>query len=76
MEEDERPEDEVPDEVGDELADALLNFMSLFSQYVKESDEKLWKRAIDYAKDYAETDNVKFLYYDKPESESEEDQSP
>ena len=76
MEEDERPEDEVPDETGDELADALLNFMSLFSQYVKESDEKLWKRAIDYAKDYAETDNVKFLYYDKPESESEEDQSP
>jgi len=76
MEEDERPEDEGPDEAGDELADALLNFMSLFSQYVKESDEKLWKRAIDYAKDYAETDNVKFLYYDKPESESEEDPSP
>lgn len=76
MEENERPEDEVPDETGDELADALLNFMSLFSQYVKESDEKLWKRAIDYAKDYAETDNVKFLYYDKPESESEEDPSP
>lgn len=69
-------EDEIPEEPSDELADALLNFMSLFSQYVKESDEKLWKRAIDYAKDYAETDNVKFLYYDKPESESEEDQSP
>ena len=76
MEEDERPEDEVPDEVGDELADALLNFMSLFSQYVKENDEKLWKRAIDYAKDFSETDNVKFLYYDEPESESEEDPSP
>lgn len=76
MEENERPEDETPEETSDELADALLNFMSLFSQYVKESDEKLWKRAIDYAKDYAETDNVKFLYYDKPESESEEDPSP
>lgn len=75
MEEDERPEDEIPEETGDELADALLNFMSLFSNYVKECDEKLWKRAIDYAKEYAETDNVKFLYYDEPESESE-DQSP
>ena len=68
--------EENDDSEGEELADALLNFMSLFSQYVKEHDEKLWKRAIDYAKDYAETDNVKFLYYDKPESESEEDQSP
>lgn len=60
----------------EELADALLNFMSLFSQYVKECDQKLWKRAIDYAKEYAETDNVKFLYYEEPESKSEEDPSP
>lgn len=59
------------DEPSDELADALMNFMSLFSQYVKESDEKLWKRAIDYAKDYAETDNVKFLYYDDKDETKE-----
>lgn len=55
----------------EELADALLNFMSLFSQYVKECDEKLWKRAIDYAKEYAETENVKFLYYDDKDEKKE-----
>jgi hypothetical protein len=64
-------EDEIPDEHSEELADALMNFMSLFSQYVKEHDEKLWKRAIDYAKDYAETDNVKFLYYDDKDETKE-----
>jgi hypothetical protein len=67
MEENEQPEENP----GDELADALLNFMSLFSNYVKECDPKLWKRAIDYAKSFAETDNVKFHYYED-EDEKEE----
>lgn len=65
-------EDEIPEENSDELADALLNFMSLFSQYVKECDPKLWKRAIDYAKSFAETENVKFLYYED-DTEKDED---
>jgi hypothetical protein len=73
MEENERPEEEpLDDEVGDELADALLDFMSLFSSYIKERDPQLWKLAIDYAKSFAETDNVKFLYYDDESNENED----
>ena len=73
MEENERSEEEpLDDEIGDELADALLDFMSLFSTYVKERDPQLWKMAIDYAKSFAETDNVKFLYYDNESDENED----
>ena len=69
MEENEEPLD---DDVGDELADALLDFMSLFSTYVKERDPELWKMAIDYAKSFAETENVKFLYYDNNSDKNED----
>jgi hypothetical protein len=69
MEENEEPLD---DDVGDELADALLDFMSLFSTYVKERDPELWKMAIDYAKSFAETENVKFLYYDNKSDKNED----
>ena len=73
MEENEGPDEEpLDEEEGDELADALLDFMSLFSTYVKERDPQLWKMAIDYAKSFAETENVKFLYYDD-ESDKNED---
>ena len=73
MEENQGPEEEpLDDDVGDELADALLDFMSLFSSYVKERDPELWKLAIDYAKSFAETDNVKFLYYDDESNENED----
>jgi hypothetical protein len=73
MEENEGPDEEpLDEETGDELADALLDFMSLFSTYVKERDPQLWKMAIDYAKSFAETENVKFLYYDD-ESDKNED---
>ena len=39
---------------------------------MKERDPQLWKMAIDYAKSFAETENVKFLYYDD-ESDKNED---
>jgi hypothetical protein len=64
-------EKEESDEGGEELANALLNFMSLFSNYVKECDPALWKRAIDYAKSFAETENIKFLYYDDENEKTE-----
>lgn len=73
MEENEGPDEEpLDEETGDELADALLDFMSLFSTYVKERDPQLWKMAIDYAKSFAETENVKFLYYDDESNENED----
>jgi hypothetical protein len=73
MEENEGPDEEpLDEEEGDELADALLDFMSLFSTYVKERDPQLWKMAIDYAKSFAETENVKFLYYDDESNENED----
>lgn len=44
------------------VINAIIQFNTLFADYVKSVDEDLWKRAVDYAKDYAESGNVSFNY--------------
>jgi len=40
------------------LVRAYLTFTSRFSEYIREVDESLWNKAIDYAKDYTTVDGV------------------
>ena len=41
--------------------EAIFNFYRRFTDYVKEVDIKMWKRARDYAFDYHDTDGVEFV---------------
>tara|TARA_R110000851_G_scaffold207370_1_gene359331 strand:- start:115 stop:381 length:267 start_codon:yes stop_codon:yes gene_type:complete len=40
------------------LVKAYLTFTSRFSEYIREVDESLWNKAIDFAKDYTTVDGV------------------
>jgi len=47
---------------------AIIEFGFKFAEYVKEMDPDLWKRAVDYAKDWTQVEGVSF-YYVKDEDE-------
>lgn len=51
------------------LTKAIIEFGFKFAEYVKEMDEDLWKRAIDYAKDWTEVDGVSFYYAEDGDDE-------
>ena len=53
--------DDVPDDV---FLEATIQFANHFSDYVKEYDLDLWKRAIDYAKSYTELEDFDIFYGD------------
>lgn len=46
----------------------LVEFHFKFSEYVRENDQELFFRAIDYAKTYAETEGVQFDYWHEDNS--------
>jgi hypothetical protein len=54
--------DEDYDKYEQNLMEAIFKFNTLFADYVKSVDEDLWKRAVDYAKDYSGSGNVSFDY--------------
>lgn len=66
MEED---NNEIPEELTDEhltlISRAFVNFTERFSEYVKESDPDLWKKARDYAADYIDVPGVKIEIVDE-----------
>lgn len=41
---------------------AIIEFGFKFAEYIKEMDYDLWKRAIDYAKDWTEVEGISFHY--------------
>jgi hypothetical protein len=41
---------------------AIIEFGFKFAEYVKEMDPDLWKRAVDYAKDWTQVEGVSFYY--------------
>lgn len=51
-------DDEYNEEDSAALVQAYLTFTSRFSEYIKEVDENLWNKAIDFAKDYTNIDGV------------------
>tara|TARA_R100000458_G_scaffold32554_1_gene29940 strand:- start:3680 stop:3856 length:177 start_codon:yes stop_codon:yes gene_type:complete len=40
--------------------EAMVEFGYQFSDYVKNVDEELWKRAVEYAKDYTKKNGIVF----------------
>lgn len=59
------------------VCQAFLQFNGLFSQYIKEMDEDLWQKAVEFAKDGVDVPGVelKFLYEndDTDDEEFEQD---
>lgn len=45
-----------------DMIHACLQFNMLFSEYVKEMNPDLWQRGVNYAKDYAASGSVSFVY--------------
>jgi hypothetical protein len=52
-------EEDIPDDV---FLEATIQFANHFSDYVKENDIDLWKRAVDYAKSYTELEDFDIFY--------------
>tara|TARA_R100001082_G_C4261886_1_gene115924 strand:- start:352 stop:579 length:228 start_codon:yes stop_codon:yes gene_type:complete len=50
--------DEHTEEDAVKLVQAYLTFTSQFSEYIREVDNNLWNKAIDFAKDYTNIDGV------------------
>jgi len=50
--------------------EAVFEFSTHYANYVKEMDESLHKRAVDYAKTFTDVEGVEFKYIDK-ENEDE-----
>ena len=51
-------EEDFTEEQGQAVVKAYLTFTSRFSEYIREVDEKLWNKAIDFAKDYTNIDGI------------------
>lgn len=46
------------------VCQAFLQFNSYFSQYIKEMNPDLWKKAVDYAKDSVDIPGVELKFLD------------
>ena len=55
-------EADLPPEMQSELAWAMLQFNCKFSEYIKEMNPELWKKAVDYAVTYTVVDGITFEY--------------
>lgn len=57
---------------------AILEFQNNFTRYVKEMDPELWRKAIEYAKDFTQiegvtfTEDFEFSYGDEEDDQEEE----
>ena len=51
-------DEDYNEEDAGKLVQAYLTFTSQFSEYIREVDENLWNKAIDFAKDYTNIDGV------------------
>jgi hypothetical protein len=65
--------DELPEELSEEhlnlISRAFVNFTERFSDYVKETDPELWKRARDFAADYVDVPGVRIDLEDEDEND-------
>ena len=82
MNEDEYYDDDAIDDLDDKQAllvlekmmEAMMAFNGHFAAYIRENDEELFKRAIDYAKTFTEEDvsGVKLSYITEKEKDDNE----
>ena len=49
--------------------EAVFEFSTHYAHYVKEMDETLHRRAVDYAKTFTDVDGVEFNYIDEDEED-------
>lgn len=52
------------------LATAMIVFGLKFAEYVKEMDEEMWSRAIDYSKTFTKVDGVEISLMDEKNENS------
>ena len=50
--------DDHDEEDAGKLVQAYLTFTGQFSEYIRQVDEDLWNKAVDFAKDYTNIDGV------------------
>lgn len=53
---------DLPPETQGALAWAMLQFNCKFSEYIKEMNPELWKKAVDYAVTFTSVDGITFEY--------------
>lgn len=65
-------DDELPEDLSEEhitlISKAFINFTERFSDYVKDTDPELWKRARDFAADYIDVPGIKIEIVDEDEN--------
>jgi len=49
--------------------EAVFEFSTHYAHYVKEMDETLHRRAVDYAKTFTDVEGVEFNYIDEDEED-------
>lgn len=55
-------EDDLPPEAQAQLAWAMMEFNGKFSEYIKEMNPELWKKAVDYAVTFTQVNGITFEY--------------
>ena len=72
-------EDDINEEFSEEdmqllkkLLDTMMVFNSHFAEYVKQTDQDLFKRAVDYAKTFTEEDVPGIMMHYLEEDENED----
>lgn len=55
------------------VCQAFLQFNSFFSEYIRELDPVLWKKAIEYAKDSIDIPGVELRFVEEDEDETKEE---
>jgi len=60
---------DLPPETQGALAWAMLQFNCKFSEYIKEMNPELWKKAVDYAVTFTEVNGITFEYVKTAEGE-------
>lgn len=61
-------EENINEEDGEKVLKAYLELTKHFSEYVKEMDPVLWKKAVDYAKTFTKVEGIT-LYYEGEKNE-------
>lgn len=65
------PNDENYAEAQLKVCQAFLQFNSFFSQYIRELDPVLWKKAVDFAKDSVDIPGVELRFVEEDEDDGE-----
>lgn len=62
---------DMDEEAQMKVCQAFLQFNGLFSQYIREMDEELWKKAVEFAKDGVDIPGVELKFFEEDEDTEE-----